>query len=287
MRSVGAIWALVVAGLVAAAPATAGAARTEVAAPAAACPAGSEGVTVVVDFGNLPGGVQIRCVTEPVSSGFDALTKAGFSYSTSQRFPGMLCRIDGKPADEPCVVAPPGDRYWAYWTASEPGGAWAYSDLGAGNRTPPPGSVEGWAFSDGCKRRPQGPACGSPATTTTRPPTPTTRGSTGGSAGGGGTGAGGTPGGSSATTAADGAPGETTTTGAAAGLTSTTERPDGGRAPEPGEEADEVAAAESTKVESGGGGSPAGAVAAAGAAALIAGGTAVTLRRRRSAPGTS
>ena len=143
------------------------------AAPSAACPAG-DGVTVVVDFGALGGGVQVRCVMEPVSSGFDALWKAGFTYTGAQRFPGLICRIDGKPADDPCVNAPASDRYWAYWAASRPGGTWSYNELGAGNRTPPPGSVEGWAFSDGCERTPGSGSCEPLATTTTRRPSTTT-----------------------------------------------------------------------------------------------------------------
>ena len=44
--------------------------------------------------------MQIRCVTESVTSGFDALTKAGFTFDTTARFGGLLCRINGKPADD-------------------------------------------------------------------------------------------------------------------------------------------------------------------------------------------
>lgn len=149
---------------------------------------GDSGVTVVVDFGTLGGGVATRCAPEPVSSGFDALARAGFTYEGTARFPGLLCRIDGKPSakQDACQSAPSSSYYWAYWTASTPGGAWTYSDMGAGNRDPAPGSVEGWAFSDGCKRQPGDPqtcagsTTGSAITSTTASgTTPTTRASSG------------------------------------------------------------------------------------------------------------
>jgi hypothetical protein len=235
-----------------------------------------------VDFGNLPGGVQIRCVTEPVTSGFDALKKAGFTYTGAQRFPGLLCRIDGKPADDPCVNAPPPDRYWAYWTAPEPGRKWTYSDMGAGNRTPPPGSVEGWAFSDGCTRAPQGPPCPAP-TTTTRPPTTTTTTAAGGSGGSIDAGDG------SPNTTARGVGTITTTTTAdeAPGSTTPSEVSKGGTAPEPGEEGDdqdgaaELAGAPTSEGGSSDGGSATGAVVGLAAAAGIGGAALWAARRRR------
>jgi len=112
---------------------------------AGAC-AGNSGVTVVVDFQELGGGVNVVCATGAVSSGLDALSRAGVSYQTTQRFPGFVCRIAGKPANDPCVNTSPASAYWAYWLAA-PGGTWCYSTLGAGNRKPPPGTFEGWSFA--------------------------------------------------------------------------------------------------------------------------------------------
>ena len=121
--------------------------------PAAAAPrqasgacAGTSGVTVVVDFQDLDGGVNVVCATGTVSSGLDALAKAGVSYQTAQRFPGFVCRIAGRPANDPCVNTSPGSAYWSYWIAA-PGGSWCYSTVGAGNRTPPAGTFEGWSFA--------------------------------------------------------------------------------------------------------------------------------------------
>lgn len=104
------------------------------------------GVTVVVDFGDLGGGVNVRCAPGPVSSGLDAMTRAGVAYRTTLRFSGFVCRIAGQPASDPCQTTSPVNAYWSYWIASR-GGSWCYSNLGAGSRTPPPGSIEGWSFA--------------------------------------------------------------------------------------------------------------------------------------------
>lgn len=106
------------------------------------------GVTVVVDFQELGGGVHVRCAPQPVTNGFEALRQAGIDFSTTVRFPGFLCRIAGEPANDPCQTTSPATAYWSYWIAQR-GGPWCYSSWGAGNRTPPPGSVEGWSFSLG------------------------------------------------------------------------------------------------------------------------------------------
>lgn len=112
-----------------------------------ACSA-SPGVTVVVDFRSLGGGIHVRCAPGAVTSGFDALAQAGIAYDTAIRSSGFLCRIAGKPASDPCIDTSPASAHWSYWLA-ERGGQWCYSNLGAGNRRPPAGTVEGWSFSEG------------------------------------------------------------------------------------------------------------------------------------------
>jgi hypothetical protein len=112
-----------------------------------ACTAPS-GVTVVVDFQDLGGGVHVRCAPQPVTNGFEALRQAGIEFATTVRFPGFLCRIAGEPASDPCQTTSPATAYWSYWI-SQRGSTWCYSNQGAGNRTPPAGSVEGWSFSLG------------------------------------------------------------------------------------------------------------------------------------------
>jgi hypothetical protein len=137
---------------------------------AGAC-AGDSGVTVVIDFQELGGGVNVVCAHGPVSSGLEALERAGVSYQTAQRSPGFVCRIADKPADDRCVNASPASAYWGYWIAA-PGGAWCYSTIGAGSRKPPPGTFEGWSFSlDKVAAAIPPPRFAPPAATSNPPPT--------------------------------------------------------------------------------------------------------------------
>ncbi|MHB1138555.1 MAG: hypothetical protein ACYC2O_06315 [Microthrixaceae bacterium] len=108
----------------------------------------ASGITVVIDFQELGGGVHVRCASGPAATGFDALSRAGIDYQTTVKFPGFLCRIAGLPTNDPCQTTSPATAYWSYWLASR-GGEWCYSNWGAGSRTPPPGSVEAWSFSLG------------------------------------------------------------------------------------------------------------------------------------------
>ncbi len=109
-----------------------------------ACP-DANGVTLVVDFRSLGGEMIVRCAVGEIDDGFHALRAAGIDHDQPVRFPGMVCRVEDLPADEPCQGAPPADRYWGYWHADH-GGDWTYANKGPGGRTPAPGSAEGWAF---------------------------------------------------------------------------------------------------------------------------------------------
>ncbi|MFD0202857.1 MULTISPECIES: hypothetical protein [Saccharothrix] len=116
--------------------------------PLTARAADCAGVTVVVDFRSLGGGVQTGCAPGDPSSGTAALTAAGFGYTIAQRQPGFVCRINGKPSSDPCVTTSPANAHWAYWHG-QPGGSWTYSSTSAGSYDPAPGSVEGWSFGAG------------------------------------------------------------------------------------------------------------------------------------------
>lgn len=153
--------------------ALAGAALAVPAAPAAAAACTRDGgVTVVVDFASLGGGEQTRCAGGDPSSGLAALRGAGFTPTRAAQEPGyFVCRIDGKPANDPCQRASPADAYWSYWHA-KPGGTWTYSDLGAADYDPAPGAVEGWAFGAG-KPPSSSPPQPQPAARPTTAPTPT------------------------------------------------------------------------------------------------------------------
>ncbi|WP_030395108.1 hypothetical protein [Kitasatospora purpeofusca] len=110
---------------------------------AAAC----SGVTVVVDFTALGGGIETGCAPGDPASGLAALTGAGFSYAFHPRFPGFVCKINTLPTT---CTNPTGTAYWSYWHAAH-GGPWSYSNLGAGSYNPAPGEVEGWSFGAGAQ----------------------------------------------------------------------------------------------------------------------------------------
>jgi len=107
----------------------------------------TRGVTVVVDFGSLGGGVVTRCAPGDPTSGLTALSGAGFTYAFVPRLPGFVCQINVKP--NPCNGAP-STAYWSYWHAPRKG-TWTYSSTGAGSYNPAQNTVEGWALGAGTK----------------------------------------------------------------------------------------------------------------------------------------
>ncbi len=109
------------------------------AAPADAC---DDGVTVVVDFTDLGGEVEVGCADGDPATGREALESAGFTPTDSM--PGMICAIDANP--DPCPEEFDGS-YWAYWTTD--GGEWVAHTAGADGTDPAPGDVEGWRYNDG------------------------------------------------------------------------------------------------------------------------------------------
>ena len=141
---------LLAAAILAAAGAVAVAGPARAAGSAGYCPDGN-GVTVVVDYRQLGGGVVIRCAPGEQATGLAALENAGFTVTGTLRWgKAFVCRINGKPGidTEPCVDTPPASAYWSYWHAPN-GGSWTYSSQGVLARKPPLGSFEGWSFSSG------------------------------------------------------------------------------------------------------------------------------------------
>lgn len=234
------------------------------------------GVTVIVDFGAEAGGVRTGCATRPVSNGFAALVEAGFSIRNVATQPGFLCQIDGEPAGETCTHVPSAARYWSYWHATR-GGDWVYSRAGA-SRTPPPGSVEGWAFGAGHPPAVPPPARLPNPTTTTRAPSPPTTvpalpSSASASAG-------------AATSSSTPPPGDEATASGVEGEGAPTSSPAGGQAGAAGLEGDGEQAAEAIAAtggsrEEGGSGSPAGTMVGVAIALALAAAGAVAVRRRR------
>jgi hypothetical protein len=160
-----------VAVLVTAAAGGLGALATPGPAAAAACP-GTGGVTVVVEYGALGGGTEVSCAPEGGRTAERLLEDTGHALTYVQRFPGFVCRINGLPADDPCVNTPPADAYWGLWWSDGESGKWSYSSLGAASLTIPAGGYVAmvWDGSAGDVR----PQTGAPAHPTPTPtPTPT------------------------------------------------------------------------------------------------------------------
>lgn len=113
-------------------------------ASAAACSDGG-GVTVVVDPQQLGGGVQEVC--DAGGAGKTAATifeESGFHQSYTVNG-GMVCRINGVPASDPCRNDPPATAYWSLWWSDGSTG-WTYSSLGVGSLKIPAGGSVAWAW---------------------------------------------------------------------------------------------------------------------------------------------
>ncbi|MBF4769152.1 hypothetical protein ISU10_15395 [Nocardioides agariphilus] len=147
-------------------------------AEAATCQTAS-GVSVVVEPGGLGGGVQVACISSGGGRSADRLLKdAGHTLTYVQRFPGFVCRIDGLPADDPCVNTPPADAYWGLWWSDGKSGTWSYSSLGASSLEIPAGGYLAmvWDGSSGGVRpqtdpSPHRQASPTPTPTPTKKPT--------------------------------------------------------------------------------------------------------------------
>ena len=193
--------------LVAAVALTAAAGVVGPAAPAAAATCSSgDGVTVVVDFHELGGGIQTACDT---SGGGEAASRLfpdnGFPLTYVQRQPGFVCRVSGAPTadDESCVSTPPSDAYWGLWWSDGDSGSWSYSSEGAASLNVPDGGSVAFSWNDSNTKSPPGIA---PPTHQAEQPSPTPQpsspgggsgGSGGGGSGGAGSGGGGPAGGGS------------------------------------------------------------------------------------------
>jgi len=125
-------------------------------AQAATC-SSAKGVSVVVDFHELGGGVQTFCDVNGAGKTGDAqLRDAGHELTYVQRQPGFICRIDGKPADDPCVNTPPSDAYWSLWWSDGKSGKWTYSSQGAGSLEVPEGGYVAMSWQGSGSKSPPG-----------------------------------------------------------------------------------------------------------------------------------
>lgn len=117
-------------------------------ASAATCAAGS-GVSVVVDPNSLGGSVATSCVADGGGDTASSLfAAAGHALTYAQRQPGFVCRVDGAPADDPCVNASPADRFWSLWWSDGESGTWTYSTQGVTALKIPEGGSVAFSFDD-------------------------------------------------------------------------------------------------------------------------------------------
>jgi hypothetical protein len=138
----------------AAAVLTAAAAYATLLAPTPAAAAGqcsgADGVTVVVDFHDLGGGLQQACDVD--GGGRDAASlfvRAGYQLTTVQKQPAFVCRVNGVPADDPCVNTPPADAYWTLWWSDGTDGRWSYSTVAASGLKIPDGGYVAFSWNRG------------------------------------------------------------------------------------------------------------------------------------------
>lgn len=120
-------------------------------ASAATCSTAS-GVSVIVDFKQLGGGIQGTCVAggggQRASSLFPT---AGFPIDYVQSQPGFVCRVSGLPtaSDEPCVDTPPATAYWGLWWSDGKTGTWTFSSYGVSSLKIPDGGYVALAWKKG------------------------------------------------------------------------------------------------------------------------------------------
>lgn len=120
------------------------AATLPAASAAGVCPS-ADGVVVVVDFRQLGGGVQQHCVAgSGIASGL--FGQAGYGFDYVQRQPGFVCRVNGKPAADPCVNTPPSTAYWGLFWSDGRSGVWSYSTTGVQSLRIPNGGYVGFAW---------------------------------------------------------------------------------------------------------------------------------------------
>lgn len=120
-------------------------------AQAATC-GGSSGVSVIVDFKQLGGGIQGSCVAGGAGKAASTLfPSAGFPLAYVQSEPGFVCRVSSLPGpqDEPCVDTPPTTAYWGLWWSDGKSGTWKYANYGVAALKVPDGAYVALAWKQG------------------------------------------------------------------------------------------------------------------------------------------
>lgn len=154
-----------------------------------ACP-GASGVTVVVDFNELPAGaeIQVGCDSKPGDRAVDNFANAGFALTPRATDPGFTCQIDGQPADRDCAAT---DAFWSLWVSDGKSGKWTFATRGVTSLRVPTGGYVAFAWHEGAGQASPPDAVPTPRvpkatpTPTAAPSTKSTPGATNGGAKGG------------------------------------------------------------------------------------------------------
>lgn len=113
-----------------------------------------EGISVVVDPGDLGGEVREACVpSEGSELATQVFADAGVEVTPVGAFPGAACRVDGQPQDVACQQMPPADAYWGLFLA-QPDGSWDYAPTGADELELTPGDYVAFAWQTGSEATP-------------------------------------------------------------------------------------------------------------------------------------
>lgn len=165
---------------------------------AAACSTAS-GVTVVVDFHELGGGIDQDCVADQGKA--DDLFGAAGHVLQNVNNQAFVCRVDGKPTQEQesCARTPPATAYWGLWWSDGKNGSWTYASQGVYSLDVPDGGSVALSWNGSAGTSPPGapppqhstqepadkPGPTKPPSTPSQPPTSGggTSGSSGGSTG--------------------------------------------------------------------------------------------------------
>jgi hypothetical protein len=142
-------------------------------ASAATC-SSAHGVSVVVDFHELGGGVQTACVAGGGGDrAADLFPAAGQPLTRVQRQQGFVCRVAGKPSSDPCVNTPPANAYWGLWWSDGKSGSWTYASSGVDSLTIPDGGYVAlsWNGSSGRSAPGVSPSTHAAPTPTSKPTT--------------------------------------------------------------------------------------------------------------------
>lgn len=159
--------------------------------PAAAATCSGGGVSAVVDFHSLGGGVRTGCDGKGAShTAREVFKAAGFSLVDAPTQRGFVCLVDGKPSSGRCQGT---TSYWGLFWSDGKSGRWNYSTVGVDGLTVPSGGFVALSWQSSQSKAQPGVrpvnAKPAPAPKPSAKPTPTPTkapgGKPGGSTGGG------------------------------------------------------------------------------------------------------